>query len=176
MTSDFISQHKAKHLLAHVLTVAGTRRWPRVVLGDSGETATGFYADFSLPFAPDEAALEALTNAMARVLYDFRVFRSRTLTLEAARKLFRDQPWKRQFVEAVSEAEVHIDCYQLDEVVDVCDCAIKDAGELRPIHPESFVLTSAFPIIWSDRRHDTLFIRITGELFPSPIPCECCGP
>ena len=41
MADAFVELHKAKHLLSHVLVVAGARRWPAAALGESGETSTG---------------------------------------------------------------------------------------------------------------------------------------
>lgn len=175
MTEAFIALHKAKHLFAHVLVAAGVRRWPGTGVGDSGETATGFFADFALTGAPDDEELAALGDGMARVLSEFQSFTELELTPAQAIARFREQPWKRQYVEALAESEASIRCFELDGVVDVCDCVLKDPRELRALHPEKFLLTSAHPWVWSYRGRDELFVRVSGEIFPAPPPCACCA-
>lgn len=176
MDTSFITLHKAKHLLSHVLVVAGARRWPQALLGESGETATGFYADFGLIDPPDEIERGLLTEEMGRVLGGFRVFRDVRLTPREARERFAGQPWKQQQVAVLAELGERIGCYELDGFLDVCDCAIKSPQELRAVHPEKFLLTGAEPVLWHDRTATRRLVRISGEIFPAPPPCECCPP
>lgn len=175
MTDALIASHKAKHLLAHVLVAAGARRWPGTALGDSGTTATGFFADFALAGAPDEEELAMLGDEMARLLGEFRHFGEVRLTPAQALERFGGQPWKRRFVEALAESETTIRCYDLDGFIDVCDCVLKEPRELRAVHPEKFLLTGVHPWVWSHRGRDELFVRVNGELFPAPVPCKCCA-
>ena len=175
MTEAFIALHKAKHLFAHVLVAAGAKRWREAALGDSGETPTGFFADFALTGAPDEAELAALGDDMAHLLGNFRSFSELRLTPEQALRRFDGQSGKRRYVEALVESESSIRCFELDGVVDVCDCMLKEPRELRALHPEKFLLTGAHPWVWSHRGKDELFVRVSGEIFPVPPPCACCG-
>ncbi|WP_145928682.1 hypothetical protein OH491_01320 [Termitidicoccus mucosus] len=174
MNPAVVTLHKTKHLLAHVLVAAGIRQWPQATLGDSGETATGFYADFGLSCAPDEDELHRLNDEMARVLRNCRIFRELNLAAPEAAEIFQGQPWKLQQVSAILETDRRVRCYEIDGVVDVCDCVLKDLRELRTVHPEKFAVVRAWPVVWSDRGHDILFTRIAGEMFPPPLPCECC--
>lgn len=174
MDSHFIAQHKAKHLLAHVLAAAGARRWPEVSLGDSGETATGFYADFALPGAPDDTELTALGKGMRALIHKARVFRALELPAAEAARLFALHPWRREFVSALGELHDRIALLELEGVYDVCDCALKSVEELRALTRQAFVLTAAHPTVWSHRGKDTLFVRVRGELVPAPLLCACC--
>lgn len=176
MNTDFLSAHKTKHLLSHVLVAAGAHRWPRVGLGESGETPTGFYADFALTDSLSDDDLASLGDDMARILRDFRSFRGFGAALDDARQLFAGQPWKQHVIERLAESQPSVGLYELDGVVDLCECAIKAPRELRAIHPEKFSLTGAAPVTWIHRGQTTWFIRVHGELFPAPQPCECCTP
>lgn len=176
MDTPFVTLHKAKHLLSHVLVVAGARRWPQALRGESGETATGFYADFGLIEVPDEIERGRLTEEMARLLAGFRVFRDVRLTPREAREQFTGQPWKQQQVAVLAELGERIGCYELDGFLDVCDCAIKSPQELRAVHPEKFLLTNTETVLWQDRTATRRMMRITGEIFPAPPPCGCCAP
>lgn len=176
MNTDSISLHKAKHLLAHVLVAAGVRCWPQATLGESGETRTGFYADFGLPEGPGEKDLAKLTDEMVRVLRDTSAAEFRAIELPAgeAVKLFPAQPWQRHVAETLAELHDTVSLYRLGGVLDICDCALKRVEELRAIHPEHFTLTEVYPMAWEHRGQLTWFMRIRGELFPPPPPCACC--
>jgi len=174
MTDSFTLTHKSKHLLSHVLATAGARRWPEAARGDSGETKTGFYADFGLSAPPEAEELAGLTDDMARLLHDFGRFHELQLTPDQALAALGGHRWKRHQIESISETENHVRCYELDGHLDVCDCALKDPAELRAVHPEKFLLTGAHPVIWTHRGRDEFFIRISGELFPAVVPCSCC--
>ena len=176
MDQAFLTAHKTKHLLSHVLVVAGARRWPQALLGESGETATGFYADFGLIEPPDEIGRGLLADEMARVLSGFRVFRDVRLTPREARERFAGQPWKQKQVAVLAELGERIGCYELDGFLDICDCAIKSPQELRAVHPEKFLLTGATHVLWRDRTATRRLVRISGEIFPAPSPCVCCPP
>ena len=174
MSDPFIAQHKAKHLLAHVLAAAGARLWPTVRRGPSGETPTGFFADFGLSRTPDADELEKLTDTMSRMLRSFQTFGGITLTPAEAISIFGATSWQRQLVDAIAENEPRVQCVQLDGFLDICDCALKDAGELRAVHPEKFLLAGAHRTLWQHRGREEFFIRVTGELFPAVPPCACC--
>ncbi|BET69222.1 hypothetical protein ASA1KI_41400 [Opitutales bacterium ASA1] len=174
MESEFIRRHKAKHLLAHVLVATGARRWPQATLGDSGETATGFFADFAMPDVPGDAELATLGESMKRLLGEFRVFRGLRVAPAEARSLFVAQPWKMHVVDALAELDSSIGLYELDGVIDVCECAIKHPGDLLAIRSEKFRLNGAASIPWIHRGKTTWFVRVRGEIVPLPPPCGCC--
>jgi len=176
MNESVITAHKAKHLLAHVLVAAGARRWPGVLLGESGETATGFYADFGTSETVDETVLAELTDAMVRLLGGFRVFRDVQLTGAEAGRIFARQPWKQREAAAMLEIEGRVGCYELDGFIDLCACVLKSPEELRAVHPEKFMLAGVAEVDWQDRGRAYRMQRITGELFPAVAPCPCCPP
>lgn len=176
MTPASIALHKARHLLSHVLVAAGARRWPQATFGDSGETPTGFFADFGLQEALGENEIPALGDEMARILCEAKSFHALRLTHEQAKGVFCGHPWKLDQIAAIAELDERVQCYELDGVIDICDCALKRLGELREIHPEKFLLTGSHPVVWSNRDRELLFVRVTGELFPPPPPCACCTP
>ena len=175
VTPSFLAQHKAKHLLTHVLAAAGARRWPEVIVGESGETPTGFYADFGLANPPSDEELAELTDEMARLLVDGQRGRSLTLSPPWARTLFARQPWKVQQVEVMAENRAALPCFELNGFYDLCGCVLVQPHELRAVHPETFTLTQVSLVAWVHRGKEQWFHRVFGELFPVPVPCSCCG-
>ena len=176
MSAELAELHRRKHLLAHVLVAAGARVWPGAVLGRSGETASGFFADFGIPTDPDLDDLEKLTNQMARLISEATAFREERWSASAAREKFTGQPWKLHQISVITEVEPEIRCSNLEGVLDVCDCALKKTHSLRELHPEKFLLTDFEPVTWEHRGKTHRFTRVSGELFPAAAPCECCQP
>lgn len=176
MSVEFNEFHRRKHLLAHVLVAAGAQHWPGVILGRSGETASGFFADFGVPTDPSGDELEQLTDQMARLISEVKAFREEQLTPAAALEKFSGQPWKRHQISVLAESDRQIQCSNLEGVFDLCDCALKDPRALRQLHPEKFLLTDIEPVNWEYRGQIQRFTRVSGELFPVVAPCECCQP
>lgn len=176
MSAEFADLHRRKHLLAHLLVAAGARVWPGVVFGRSGETASGFFADFGVPTAPNTEDLEKLTDEMARLIREAKTFGEERLTAAVALEKFPDQPWKQHQIAVLAESDRQIRLSNLDGVMDVCDCALKDASALQRLHPEKFLLTDFEPVRWEFRGRTHRFTRVSGELFPAVTPCECCQP
>lgn len=174
MSDPTVAHHKAKHLLSHVLAAAGAKRWPGVMIGESGETPTGFYADFGHDAALAESELAELSEAMARLLNQPGRFHPVRWTPPEATRVFRNQPWQQVHARVLAEQDFPLDGYDLDGFVDLCSCRLKDRRELAAVHPERFVLTGAMPVLWQDRSVERWFIRVVGELFPTPPACPCC--
>ena len=176
MSAQFAEVHRRKHLLAHVLVAAGARVWPGVVLGRSGETATGFFADFGIPTDPNPDDLEKLTDEMARLIGAPNAFREEQLSAADAREKFLGQPWKLHQISVIGEFDRSVRCSNLNGVLDVCDCGLKAPQNVRELHPEKFLLTDFEPVSWDFRGKTHRFTRISGELFPAVDACECCRP
>ena len=176
MSAEFAELHRRKHLLAHVLVAAGARVWPGVVLGRSGETASGFFADFGIPTDPNADDLEKLTDEMARLISETHGFHEEEWSAAHARERFSDQPWKLHQIAVIAENSATIRCSNLDGVLDVCDCVLKTPQHLRELHPEKFWLTDIEPVNWENRGRVHRFTRVSGELFPPVNGCACCRP
>jgi len=176
MSAEFNEHHRRKHLLAHVLVAAGAQRWPGVILGRSGETAAGFFADFGIPTEPRRDELEQLTDQMARLISDGKTFHEERLSPSDALEKFSGQPWKRHQISILAESGREIRCSHLEGIADLCDCALKDPRALRLLHPEKFLLTDIEPVNWEYRGQVHRFTRVSGDLFPAVAPCTCCQP
>ncbi len=170
---DPIQLHKSKHLLSHVLTAAVRRRWPLVGTGNSGETREGFFVDLLVGDEVDvETHFMELEGEMRRVLTDVEHFSALELAPHAARDLFVGNPIKQSWLEAVAERGETAWLYDLDGVVDVCDCALKHPRELRAIDPGVFELAGAIRLPWQQHARILWVTRITGAVAGSTA-CLC---
>lgn len=173
MPFDAIQLHKSKHLLTHVLTAAVRRRWPLVGTGDSGETREGFFVDLLVGDEVDlDAQLAAIEGDMRRVLMETKRFAARELTPAAARELFAGNPIKQAWIEAIVESDRPARMFDLDGVVDVCDCALKDPLELRAIDPAGFALVRTIRLPWREHARTLWITRVAGAV-TGGLACEC---
>jgi threonyl-tRNA synthetase len=170
---DAIQLHKTKHLLTHVLTAAVRRRWPVVGTGESGETREGFYVDLlvgdEVDLDPQLAAIEA---EMRRVLAEAKRFAAFELSPAAAHELFAGNPIKQAWIEAIAESDRPARLFDLDGVVDMCDCAMKDPRELRAIDPAGFTLAGAIRLPWREHARTLWITRVSGTV-AGGLDCAC---
>lgn len=173
MPFDSIQLHKTKHVLTHVLTAAVRRRWPVVGTGDSGETREGFYVDLLLGDEVDvDAQLGDIAGDMRRVLAASTRFTALELSHAAARELFAGNPIKQAWIEAIAESDQPARLFDLDGVIDVCNCALKDPLELRAIDPAGFDLVRAVRLPWREHARTLWITRVSGAV-AGGLACDC---
>jgi threonyl-tRNA synthetase len=112
-----------RHSAAHVLAQAVTDLYPRAKFAIGPPTEDGFYYDFDVPepFTPED--LERIEARMRQIIAEGQPFRRRELSREEALRLFADQPYKREIIEATDESEgagPAISVYANDGFVDLC--------------------------------------------------------
>jgi threonyl-tRNA synthetase len=170
---DPVQLHKAKHLLTHVLTAAVRRRWPLVGTGNSGETREGFFVDLLVDEGADvDSHLATIESDMRRVLLQSTQFSAVELAPEAARELFPENPIKHALLGVFAEWDRPAQLYDLDGVIDVCDCVLKDPAELRAISPWSFMLSRMVRLPWREHARTLWVTRISGVVMGAEA-CRC---
>ncbi len=112
-----------RHSAAHVLAQAVTDLYPGAKYAIGPPTEDGFYYDFDVPepFAPDD--LERIEARMRQIVAEGQPFRRQELSRDEALRLFADQPYKREIIEATDESEgagPAISVYANDGFADLC--------------------------------------------------------
>jgi threonyl-tRNA synthetase len=128
-------RHVLRHSTAHVMAQAVTRLFPGAKFSIGPAIENGFYYDFELPdgrtFSDDDLA--AIEAEMHRIVDADQPFVRSEMTMEEAKELFADQPYKIEIIERVENAEADgedagevgdggvISAYRnTDEFVDMC--------------------------------------------------------
>ncbi len=128
-------RHVLRHSTAHVLAQAVTRLFPGAKFSIGPAIENGFYYDFDLPdgktFSDDD--LETIEAEMREIVKANQPFVRSEMSMDEAKKLFADQPYKVEIIERVESAagdqldagEVSADgvisAYRnTDEFVDMC--------------------------------------------------------
>jgi threonyl-tRNA synthetase len=120
-----------RHSAAHVLAQAVTDLYPGAKYAIGPPIEDGFYYDFDVPepFTPED--LERIEARMREIIAEGQPFRREELSRADGLKLFADQPYKQEIIEATDEAEgagpdlpvgAHgpVSVYRNDGWVDLC--------------------------------------------------------
>jgi threonyl-tRNA synthetase len=115
-----------RHSTAHVLAQAVTDLYPGAKYAIGPPIEDGFYYDFDVPepFTPED--LERIEARMREIIAEGQPFRREELSRAEGLKLFSDQPYKREIIEATDEAEgagesgPEVSVYRNDGWVDLC--------------------------------------------------------
>ena len=100
-------RHVLRHSTAHVMAQAVTQLYPGAKFSIGPAIDDGFYYDFDLPdgktFSDDDLA--AIEARMGEIVAADQPFVRDELEPKAALELFADQPYKREIIERVQEAD-----------------------------------------------------------------------
>ena len=94
-----------RHSTAHVMAQAVTALFPEAKFAIGPPVADGFYYDFDVarPFTPED--VERIETKMREIVGAKQAFHRREVTREEALELFRDQPYKVEVIEKVTDIE-----------------------------------------------------------------------
>ena len=152
---------RMRHSGAHVLAEAVLEKFPDARLGIGPPIENGFYYDFDLPRPLTPEDLSELEDLMRQSTAADRPFVRRPISLEEARELFKDQPYKLELIEQFGDGNLSV--YQHGDFVDLCRGPhVASTGELGP-----FKLTSVAGAYWRGDEHNPMLQRIYGTMFPT---------
>ncbi len=100
-----------RHSLAHLLAAAVLKKFPKAKLGVGPVIENGFYYDFKLPrpLAPQDLA--ELEQTMREWINAKLPFTGKKLTPTAAKKLFKDQPFKLELIKEFTKEKKPLTAY-----------------------------------------------------------------
>jgi threonyl-tRNA synthetase len=148
-----------RHSTAHLLAWAVQDLYPGVKFAFGPDIENGFYYDFDreTPFSEDDlAAIEARMAELAREKVPLV---REEVTGAQARKLFGDQPYKLEEIDALGDAQLSI--YRLGDFTDLCKGPhVPDTGEMK-----AFKLLSVAGAYWKGDSSRPMLQRIYGTSF-----------
>ena len=93
---------KIRHSLAHVLAAAIKELYPKVKFGIGPAIENGFYYDFGDLKISDSDLLK-IEQEMKKIIAKDIKFKKKNITKAEAKKLFKNQPYKLELIEELSE-------------------------------------------------------------------------
>ncbi len=165
---DEEGKHAYWHTACHVMAQAVQRLFPGTKFGIGPALEDGFYYDmkYSRPFTPDDfSAIEAEMKKIFKADYPIE---RRTVSVEEARGIFRDQPYKLELLEEYAAKGWSLTIYTQDDYTDLCAGPhLMSTGAFKAVK-----LTQATAAYWrGDATKDTL-TRVYGIAFPKASMME----
>ncbi|PIP24921.1 MAG: threonine--tRNA ligase [Candidatus Nealsonbacteria bacterium CG23_combo_of_CG06-09_8_20_14_all_36_12] len=152
-----------RHSLSHILATAVQGLFPGTKFGIGPAIENGFYYDFDLPksLAPED--LPKIEEKMREIIKQNILFKKRKLLKSDFNRLFKDQPYKLELIEELTEKDSpETSIYQVGDFVDLCQGPhVKNTKEI----PEAFKLTKIAGAYWRGSERNPMLTRIYGVAF-----------
>jgi len=169
--------HKLRHSTAHVMAEAVLEMFPEGKLAFGPPIENGFYYDFDLPRSLTPEDLEEIEARMKEIVEADYPFCQRDVSVEKAKEMFADQPYKLDQIEnlasgqedehgqAGAEPVSEMSIYQHHEFVDLCRGPhVERTGQ---IPANAFKLLSIAGAYWRGDENQPMLQRIYGTVWPS---------
>jgi len=155
-----------RHSLAHLLAMAVLKKYPKAKLGIGPTIEDGFYYDFDLGKKTfSESDLKEFESTMRELVKSKLDFKGKKITPQAAKKFFKDQPFKFDLIKEYSAAGKELTAYETGSFTDLCKGGhVKNTSE---IDPASFTLTRIAGAYWHGDEKNPQLQRIYAVAFDS---------
>ncbi|OGZ77320.1 MAG: threonine--tRNA ligase [Candidatus Staskawiczbacteria bacterium RIFCSPLOWO2_12_FULL_37_15] len=179
-----------RHSLSHIMAQAVLELYPKIPttksskihdgkaigtkLGMGPAIENGFYYDFALPAEALSVAkgeggsdkfLQKIEEKMKELVLENQKFIKKNITKLAAKKLFKDQPYKLELIKDLpgKTVSIYTNTGCLQKFVDLCKGPhVKNTNE---INPKAFKLTKIAGAYWKGSEKNKMLTRIYGLAF-----------
>ena len=150
---------KIRHSMAHVMAEAVLEMFPTAQIAIGPAIENGFYYDFELPRSLTEEDLEEITRRMKNIILAKKEFKRSVVSKEEARKMFKDQKYKLELLEAIPETE-EVSVYNQGAFTDLCRGPHVEST--KELNAEAFKLLSVAGAFWRGNEKNQMLQRIYG--------------
>jgi threonyl-tRNA synthetase len=156
-----------RHSLAHLLAIAVKERFPGTRFGIGPAIENGFYYDMDLPAGTTVTSedLAALTARMRTLVSTPLTFVRKEVTVDEARELFKDNPFKTELINEYATEGRTLSVYESGDFNDLCEGPHVETTSV--IDPESFTLSSIAGAYWRGSEKNPMLMRVYGFAFAS---------
>ncbi len=163
--ADEAKLEKIRHSMAHVMAEAVLEIFPDAQIAIGPAIDNGFYYDFDLPRSLNEQDLEDITERMKAIIKSNKEFKRSVITREEAKKMFKDQKYKLELIDAIEEGS-EISIYNQGGFTDLCRGPHVEST--KELNPEAFKLLSVAGAYWRGKETNPMLQRIYGTAWLNP--------
>ncbi|MDD4573255.1 MAG: threonine--tRNA ligase [Sphaerochaeta sp.] len=150
---------KIRHSMSHVMAEAVLEMFPTAQIAIGPSIENGFYYDFDLPRQLVTDDLEEITNRMRAIIAENKPFVRTVVSREEAKKIFADQSYKLELINAIPEDE-EVSLYSVGKFTDLCRGPhVESSKELKG---DAFKLMSIAGAYWRGKETNPMLTRIYG--------------
>ncbi|MFP4539696.1 MAG: threonine--tRNA ligase [Candidatus Paceibacterota bacterium] len=153
-----------RHTLSHVLAAAVLELFPEAKTAMGPATDNGFYYDFD--FGEEkirEEDLRKIEKKMKEILPTFGTPQEKKMNEKEAREYFKDNPYKLELIDELTEAGESLTFYASEKFTDLCKGG--HVSDIKDISPDSFVLSHIAGAYWRGDENNKMLTRIYGLAF-----------
>lgn len=163
-TEEDFNLYKIRHTAEHVFNQAVEELWPGKVTRAIGPAIeSGFYMDgrFEIPLSENDFA--AIEERMGEIISKDLPMTRKEITVEEARELFKDNPFKQELInEFVENGDILTVYWTGDSFVDLCKGPHVDStGQIK-----AFKIQNIAGAYWRGDEKNEMLTRVYGTAFP----------
>lgn len=170
------SLDRLRHSTSHVMAQVVLSMFPNAKLGVGPSIEDGFYYDFDLPRTLTPEDLESMEKCMKKEVAKGYKFVCKEVSVEEARNLFKDQPYKLELIEGLVAGQYNengekvektqpITTFTHDSFVDLCKGP--HLSNTKEINPKGIKLINLAGAYWRGDEKRPMLQRIYGTVWPS---------
>lgn len=164
--------HSIRHSAEHILTQAVQRLYPnKFIMAMGPATDDGFYFDFEPvgDFKISDTDFPVIEAEMAKIVKENLPIVRQEITLEEAKKMFKDNPYKMEWLDSIQNRREVITIYKTgEEFVDLCAGPhVNSTNQVKAIK-----LLSIAGAYWHGDEKNKMLTRVYGTAFESQSELE----
>lgn len=163
--------YRIRHSAAHVMAQAVLEMFPQAKYTIGPPVEDGFYYDFDLPRPLTPQDLESIEKRMRQIIAGNHPFVKQVVAAEAARQIFKDQPYKLELIAGLEQGgfdeygnplqeKPEISLYIHDKFIDLCRGPHVEST--RQINPSAIKLMSVAGAYWRGDEKNPMLQRVYG--------------
>ncbi len=158
--------NKLRHSSAHLLAAAVKQLWPGTHNAIGPAIENGFYQDFDFGKVKiSEEDLPKIEKKMEELLQTWRLFQTKEVSVEQARKDFFDNPYKLELIEEFAKENKKITENDPGNFLDLCKGGHIEEDPKKEL--KHFKLLSVAGAYWKGSEKNKMLTRIYGTAFPT---------
>ncbi len=154
-----------RHSMSHVMAEAVLEMFPTAQIAIGPAIENGFYYDFDLPRALNLEDLEEISERMRKIIAEDKPFVRTVVSRDEAKKIFADQHYKQELIEAIPEDE-EVSLYNQGGFTDLCRGP--HVSSTKELNPNAFKLLNTAGAYWRGKETNPMLTRIYGTAWSNP--------
>lgn len=159
-----------RHSCAHLLAAAVKRLWPGTHNAIGPSIEDGFYQDFDFGNKKiSEEDLQKIEEEMNKLLPTWKKFTFKEVTVEEAKKLFKENPYKIELIKEFASEGKKLTVNDPGNFLDLCKMGHIENPSKELKHFKLLKIAGAY---WRGNEKNKMLTRIYGTAFPTKEELE----
>lgn len=152
-----------RHSLAHVMAAAVQKLYPDVKFAGGPAIENGFYYDFDTEHRFSEEDFEKIEHEMHALIKSNGRFEQRNVSLDEAKQLFANQPYKMEWLNEYDTAGETLSVYAFRDFIDLCRGPHVESSKDLP--RDAFKIRNVAGAYWKGNAKNKMLQRIYVDAF-----------